>query len=328
MFNTVYVEKEVKHSPRTEKVLDLLKPQNLIEIEKYTEVFNRHNQNFRLQKKTPKLILAEKKEHFVLIAPEKCKLGVLESYYFSHLYNCPFDCEYCYLQGNYNSGYLVWFQNYERFFQEISEIVQQSCNPTYFFSGFDCDSLALESVTGFAEAFIPFFESLPNTTLELRTKSANIQTLLKIPTPQNTVLAWTLTPVFIQENFEKKTATLAQRIKVINQMLALGWRVGIRFEPMLFVSNWKEVYTDFFTSLIQKIDFSRLEDINLGTLHYPKEMYKKLRKIIPNSKLITGPFTLDNCGEMRYFQNIDSAMKDLAYSKLAKVISPTKIFIV
>lgn len=328
MFQTIYFEKEAKLHPNTKRILELFKPQNIIEIEKYTEIFNRRNQDFNLQKKNQKLILAYKKEHFVLETPEKCKLGTPKSYYFSHLYNCPFDCEYCYLKGTYSSGYLVLFVNFEDYFETITNLVQNTSEKTYFFSGFDCDSLALENITHFAQIFIPFFEKFQNTSLELRTKSANIQSLLQFIPPQNTVIAWTLTPQEIQKKYEQKTATLKQRLESIKILQKIGWRLGLRFEPMIYLKNWKKIYTDFFEQIKTEIDFSQIEDVNIGTLHYPKEVYKKMRQLMPQSKLITGPYELNLLGEMRYFQEINSQMKDFAYLELQKVLNKSKIFVV
>lgn len=329
MFQTIYIEEGLQKHPRVQYILNLIKPENIIEIQKYTDVFNRKNQNFRLQKESgQKLIIAKKKDNFIQGAPEKCKLGIEKSYYFSHLYNCPFDCEYCYLQSTYRSANFVLFINYEDYFQEITKLDQEDKLPKYFFSGFDCDSLALESITNFTKDFIPFFETLSNSSLELRTKSSNLSFLETIETPKNSVLAWTLTPEVIQQKYESKTAPLEKRIEAIQKMSHLGWRIGLRFEPMLYIQKWQEIYSAFFDKLIQEIDFSKIEDVNIGTLHLPKDMHKAMRKLRPQSKLFAGPFELDTEGEMRYFKQINQQMKDLAFDKLKKVINQSRIFVV
>lgn len=324
----IYIESEILKHKRVQSFLNRNKSQNIIEIEKYTDVFNRKNQSFRVQKDYGQsLIIAKKRENFVQEAPEKCKLGIQDSYYFSCLYNCPFDCEYCYLQGNYRSSNFVWFVNYEDYFDAIEQIIKTSNQPKYFFSGFDCDSLALEGITRFAKEFIPFFEKYENVSMELRTKSANTQFIQKIKAPKNTVLAWTLSPQEIQKEFEKKTASLQQRIDSMNKMAKMGWRIGIRLEPMLYVKNWQKIYERFFEDLLTKIDFSKIEDISIGTLHMPKDMYKKMRKMLPKSKLFTGPFKLDGEGEMRYFQEIDEKMKAMAVGELEKNMEKERIFV-
>ena len=59
--------------------------------------------------------------------------------------------------------------------------MQTPTEPSWFFSGYDCDSLALESLSGFAASALSFFKDHPLAQLELRTKSVNTQVLEKHP---------------------------------------------------------------------------------------------------------------------------------------------------
>ena len=86
----------------------------ILSINRYTEVFNKKNQNFVLQKTNPAIILAKKHNNFLLETPKKYSIGRKNNYYFSYMYNCLFDCRY-FLQGMYNSSNFVIFVNYEDF---------------------------------------------------------------------------------------------------------------------------------------------------------------------------------------------------------------------
>ena len=94
-------------------------------IDRYTEVFNKRNQNFRLQKLNPAIILAKKIKNFLLETPKSYTIGKKNNYYFSYMYNCLFDCRYCFLQGMYSSSNFVIFINYEDFFTEISRLKEE-----------------------------------------------------------------------------------------------------------------------------------------------------------------------------------------------------------
>ena len=102
MIDTIYIEKEIRKHPRTLGILSKFRNVRTIAIDRYGEVFNRKNQNFRIQKKNPCLILAKKHKGFVLPAPEGFGIGSSKNYYFSHMYNCIYDCNYCFLQGMYS----------------------------------------------------------------------------------------------------------------------------------------------------------------------------------------------------------------------------------
>ena len=153
MIDTIYIEEEISQHPRTQEILSRFPQAVTISCERYGEVFNRRAQNFRLQKRKPALILARKHDGFVLETPAGYGIGGQQNYYFSHMLNCVYDCRYCFLQGMYQSAHYIVFVNYEDFAKEIQHQSFQDGN-TYFFSGYDCDSLALDQVTGFIDFFL------------------------------------------------------------------------------------------------------------------------------------------------------------------------------
>ena len=75
MIETIYVEEAIKNHKRTKFILKKFKKSRIILIKKYGEIFNKKNQNFRIQKANPCLILAHKKDNFVLPTPEGFGIG-------------------------------------------------------------------------------------------------------------------------------------------------------------------------------------------------------------------------------------------------------------
>ena len=102
MIDTIYVEEEILEKSRTRNIMKRFPKAHLVIIDRYQEIFNRRSQNFRLQKKNPALILAKKYDNFILPAPDGFGLGASKNYYFSHMYNCIYDCRYCFLQGMFS----------------------------------------------------------------------------------------------------------------------------------------------------------------------------------------------------------------------------------
>jgi spore photoproduct lyase len=170
MIDSIYVEQAVVDHPRTRTILQRYPKSRVIECNSYSEVFNRRQQNFRVQKARPALILAQKSAPRLHPVPAGQHLGADHNYYFSHLLNCPFDCRYCFLQGMFSSANYVLFVNYEAFLEDIHALSGNSDGLVLIFSGYDCDSLALEPLTGFAEFFVSAFSRIDNAVLELRTK--------------------------------------------------------------------------------------------------------------------------------------------------------------
>ena len=128
MIETIYIEKKIKNHPRTNFILSKFKKARCIEIDRYGEIFNKRNQNFRIQKFSPDLILAHKESGLVLPAPDGFGIGNSKNFYFSHMYNCIYDCRYCFLQGMYSSANYVIFINFEDFVKKNDKFKKILCD--------------------------------------------------------------------------------------------------------------------------------------------------------------------------------------------------------
>ena len=63
-FSHIYVERRIRNHPRTEQILLRFPQAQIVEIEHYKDVFNRHGQDGVRQHQAQALILAEKTDHF------------------------------------------------------------------------------------------------------------------------------------------------------------------------------------------------------------------------------------------------------------------------
>lgn len=322
MFPHIYVEEEVLNHPISKSIYLRFPKAAIVPCKRYTEIFNRKKQNFRLQKQMPVLILAKKFKNHVLKTPEGYGIGGKHNYYFSHMLNCIFDCRYCFLQGMYNSANFVLFVNFEDFEEAIQEKI--NAEPTYFFSGYDCDSLALEPITHFIERFIPLFAREQRAFLELRTKSTNISFLKKTPPLQNVICAFTLSPKEIAKAYEHKAPSFSARLAALKTLEEKGWPIGLRFDPLLYIENFKAIYRDFFKEVFTTLQQESIHSITLGTFRLPKPFFKKMRKLYPNEKLLA---IIDQQEDIvSYSKPLSEEMKSFCYEELLKYVSPEKIF--
>ena len=126
--------------------------------------------------------------------------------------NCIYDCNYCFLQGMFNSAYFVIFINFEDFNSEIKRILSTSNQKTCFFSGYDCDSLAVDKITGFIDFFVKKFKKYENGILEIRSKSTKIDSLLKFSPSTNIIPAFSLNSEKTIAIHERNTPKLQNRL--------------------------------------------------------------------------------------------------------------------
>lgn len=325
MIETLYIEENVLQHSRVEDLLRRFPKARQVVCRRYGEVFNPKAQNFRLQKRQPALILAEKHKNFILEAPSGYGIGARRNYYFSHMLNCLYDCRYCFLQGMYQSAHYVLFINYEDFQKEISQICADfKGEDIHFFSGYDCDSLALEPVTGFAEHFLPFFDRLPNAWLELRTKSTQIRSLLNRPPLHRCIVAFSLNPEDIAAKVEEKAPPLPRRLDAMAKLQEQGWLLGLRFDPLIYQSDYQEQYRQLFDQVFSMIAPDRLHSVSLGTFRLPESYFKKMHKLYPDSRLFSGP--IDTQGNMvTYQRELEQEMIEFCSNQLLSHI-PQDIF--
>ncbi|MGZ8226678.1 MAG: spore photoproduct lyase family protein [Methylococcaceae bacterium] len=326
MIETIYIEENIQRHPRVIEIMGRFPQADIIICDRYTHVFNAKAQNFRLQKLKPALILAEKYQKFVLEAPSGYGIGASRNYYFSHMLNCLYDCRYCFLQGMYQSAHYVLFVNYEDFQNEIRQISADS--PTqeiHFFSGYDCDSLALEPVTGFAGEFLPFFEQLPNVWLELRTKSTQVRSLLNRQPWPRCIVAFSLTPDAIATKIEDKAPPLQRRLDALCKLQEQGWMIGLRFDPMIYQTGYQQQYQALFEQVFARIDLNQLHSVSLGVFRLPEQFFKKVHKLYPEEKLFVSPL-VNQQGMVSYQTELEQEMMRYCTEQLLSYIPETKFF--
>jgi spore photoproduct lyase len=329
MTDIIYIEEQVIDEPLTQRICERYPRATRILCQHYGEIFNRKGQNFRLQKQRPALILARKHHQLVLDAPPGYGLDGNHHYYFSHMLNCVYDCRYCFLQGMYRSAHYVIFVNHDDFKQAISEKLHHTDNsPSWFYSGYDCDSLALDPVTGFVDSFIPFFRQHPQAWLELRSKSPHTRALLQQPPLDNAVIAFSFTPDNISRALEHGVPGLAKRLQAILKLQQHGWKIGLRLDPLIYCDDFRVHYQALFQQLFTTLDADSLHSVSLGSFRLPKTFFNTMQHMYPDEALLAGPLS-EKLGEQKnmvgYHQSLEADMIGFCSEELMRYI-PESIF--
>ena len=325
MIETIYIEENIVQHPRVIEIMTRFPQARKIICGRYGEVFNPKAQNFRLQKQKPALILAEKYKNFTMPVPSGYGIGARRNFYFSHMLNCLYDCRYCFLQGMYQSANYVLFINYEDFQDEIKQrCAETPTEAVHFFSGYDCDSLSLEPVTGFAEQFLPIFETIPNAWLELRTKSTQVRSLLSREAFPRCIVAFSLNPDEIATKVEAKAPSLERRLDALLKLQTHGWQIGLRFDPMIYQLGYQQQYQHLFEQVFSVIKLESLHSVSLGAFRLPEKYFKKVHKLFPDEKLFVSPLE-NNQGIISYKEALEQEMTHFCTEQLLRYI-PKELF--
>lgn len=325
MIGSIYIEDAIAEHPRTVEICARLPQATRIACERYGEVFNPRAQSFRLQKRRPALILARKTGRLVLPTPAGYGIGAARNLYFSHMLNCLYDCRYCFLQGMYRSANYVVFVNFEDFFQAIGDAADAADGESVcFFSGYDCDSLAFEGVTRFVEQALPIFRQRPRAWLELRTKSIRIASLLAAEPFAHAVVAFSFTPAAISQAMEHQVPSVERRLAAMRRLAEHGWRLGLRFDPLIYSPDFERQYRQLFAQIFAALDAQALHSVSLGPFRLPTPFFRRLERLYNDEPLVAGPFEARS-GMVSYPPELEAEMVDFCTAELLDRV-PKEVF--
>ena len=226
----------------------------------------------------------------------------------------------------YSSAHNVLFVNYDDFFKSISDTIERHPGSSLpFFSGYDCDSLAFEKVSGFAARAINFFNKHPTVELELRTKSIVTSVLMNQDPVKNCIVAFSLSPQNIAGTLDHKAPNVARRIKALKQLAKAGWSIGLRFDPLIYCTDWENMYSDLIADIMDDLDPSSLHSVSHGPLRFPKQMYKQISSLYPDNRLFSFPMEKKG-GIISYGTEIEELMSNRIQTELKKYTTQSKIF--
>lgn len=290
----LYIEKDALNYTQTNKIISLFPGATKIIIKKYKNIFDK-NIPFHHEKS---IIIAKITWSAIGKTPDNY-WHTPNTYFFKTSLNCVFDCSYCYLKWAFKNDMQVYFVNYDEIKKEICEVIEQNRpnpldkgdkkgqNLTRFYSSDYSDILWSNKISGFIQEFVTFFEKFDNVMMEVRTKSTSINGIIDLWfVPKNTEFAFSLNPQILIDKYEKWTPSLDDRIKVINKLLEQGYKVWLRFLPLLPVKDYEVIYREFVSYIKDSIDIKKIHSSFAAGLLYTKEDYNKILKKYPRLDIL------------------------------------------
>jgi spore photoproduct lyase len=318
---TIYIEEGAENYPLTRDILSRFSKtpvRTVRESVSVTEEIKATSPDvFGAGKK--QLVLSRFKGSFLKKCPGISPGMVCCNYYVVNLMkNCVYDCSYCFLQGFLeNNPLMVAYVNVEDLIAELEQVFKE--HPDRMFrvgTGELTDSLALEDVVPYSDRLIPFFNKQNNAVLELKTKSDNVNLLLKQESAKNVIVSWSLNPPNIVEQEEKGTPSLHQRLEAARLCQEKGYKVGFHFDPIILFPGWELAYEKLVRDLFAVIPVDRIEWISLGSFRYRSRLKQIIKDRHEDTRLFTGEHVASKDGKFRYLRS----MRNEAYATLQRYI--------
>jgi spore photoproduct lyase len=300
MWNEIYVETHLQHHPRVQQILQQTGKTPIL-IENYNDIWGRSKKPYLHKRDTLNLFLAQKKGQLLKLAPEAYGQQGEPHYYFIHAYNCIYECQYCYLQGYFNTPDIVLFMNHEEVVAEMQKVMDaHKGQRVWFHAGEFSDSLALSHLTGELTPYYEFCQQNPQAMIELRTKSVNIRELLKLKPLPNFIVSFSLSGHEAARRLDLKTPSIAARLKAMEQLKQQGFVLAAHFDPIIYQDNFRESYGLLLQEMQELQLTGELEYLSLGVVRFTKEVHREVERNYPDSYLHTTPLIKSFDGKVRY----------------------------
>lgn len=327
MFSQIIIENSVANHPITQKLNDKFSSVRKVYIDDHRKFWGRVKKPYLEKRENLNLYIAHKEGTLIKKAPDAYGTASGEHYYFIHAYNCIYECEYCYLQGHFNSPDLVLFVNHEDIIKQMSELALTQ-REIWFHAGEFSDSLALSHLTGEIEQYHQFLVEHPNAYIELRTKSANTQVIEKLEPINNLITTFSLSPDNIAKAIDRKTPSTKARLAAMNRLTKLGHPMGIHFDPIIYQEDFEAQYLELIKQIQENVDINLVRYISLGVVRFTKDVYYQFSQNYPDSKLHRSEMIKSFDGKVRYPRPIRMWMMNKIKSLLIEAgLESSKIYL-
>ena len=315
MSQRIYIERAAAAYPLTRAILASMPARDVVEIEDRRQVvIDGEDPDAAARRSKRQLALTVNRGAFVKpFGQGECDAG--QDYLIAHGANCPFDCEYCFLQGYFENAVPTIYVNVDDLCEELEAHLHEheGQRPRYHAGEF-CDALVFDGLTGLTRRLVPLFERHPGATLELRTKTAVRPPEGLEPVP-NVVVSWTMTPVSIANCLERGAARAADRIQAARRWQAAGFSVGIRFDPIVRLAGWEAEYLALVGELAVQLDAAAIESVMLGCLRFSPNL-AKIARTRGRGEIFVDELVPGADGKMRYFR----PLREEVYRRVAQMV--------
>ncbi|MGA7871159.1 MAG: spore photoproduct lyase family protein, partial [Candidatus Binatus sp.] len=203
-----------------------------------------------------RLVIARRKTPFLMPCPAgSSKFACCGYLVLTLASNCPMDCTYCFLQEYLadNPAFQV-YANFADSFDELDRLCHNARGRSFRVgTGELADSLAFDSITSVSRDLIDFFAARENLTLELKTKTDEIENLLSMDPRGRVLVSWTLSPDAVYRSSEHLTAAPSARIAAARAVLDAGYRVAFHFDPLIAYPGAERDYLRLIDELLDII---------------------------------------------------------------------------
>lgn len=212
---------------------------------------------------------------------------------------CQQGCKYCFVEKK-TPTVCVDLRNLKSQIKEIYKTVKKKL---YINCGENADSLLCERDTHLIKDLAEILKD-ENVLVELRTKIADVEPLFGVPYFEKFIVCFSIVPEKIRKKYESNTDCINKRISAMGRCADFGYKVGIRFEPIINIEDLKIEYEELMKKILEVVPVKNIYSISFGVIRFTHELIKKLSKDPSAYELLLGEIVQCPDGKFRYFRKI------------------------
>jgi spore photoproduct lyase len=233
-----------------------------------------------------------------------CNLSTLDA-----VEGCAFDCSYCSIRSFYNPDRVNFHHDLGA---KLSGLELDPDKTYHIGTGQSSDSLLWGNRDGILDALCDFADGNPNVILELKTKSDNVDHLIRRSVPPNLLCTWSLNTPVVVHHEERGTPSLEQRIQAARRAADAGILVGFHFHPIVEYEGSREDYEAVYSQVQDAFEASEVVMVSLGTLTFTKPVIKAIRESRLPTSILQMPLS-EAAGKFSYSLETKTEMFSHAY---------------
>lgn len=327
-FEKVWIENKIANHCKTQQILSKLGNIEIGYFDDLNILIHNTSAVFHPKERSQTLVLSAIRGEILRKCPGThghlcCNYHIINQYI-----GCPIGCSYCILQGYLNQPFTIINVDIESIFEELERF--QKTYPgkqIRIGTGELGDSLVYDHLTHFSEDFLNFFAGRDEFIFEFKTKTTNIDLLLRRRSPGNIVIGFSVNPDIVRINEEEFSAPLKERIEAAAALVNVGYKIALHFDPIVLIPNVEQEYrqaVNFIFSLLKPEDIAW---ISLGTFRYTSDLKSMMEYNYPKSSLLSREFVLCSDNKFRYFRPIRTKLYKMVINFLHDVNKNLPIYL-
>ena len=139
------------------------------------------------------------------------------------------------------------------------------------------------------------------------------------------MVAFSFTPEEVQAAHEHETPSVDRRIRAMERLQERGWRLGLRFDPLIYFTDYREQYRRLYDQVFGAVRIDSLHSVSVGPFRLSGDAFKAMVRLYPEDALFAGPLAEEN-GAVAYQRALEEEMVQFCTAELLRRVPQAIIF--